>query len=65
MNVEVRSNGQYINGLTLDVSPVEALTIMNALRTLHEDGGRNELDRIASKELRQQIMSALEGKYGN
>lgn len=65
MNVTVRKDRQYIKSLMLEVSPVEAITIMTALKKLHEDGGRNEIDRIASKELRKQIMSALEGENGN
>lgn len=59
MNVTIRKDGQYIKGIVLDLSPVEGITVMTALDCLHKDGGRNELDRVASKELRQQIMFAL------
>lgn len=60
MNVALKKEGEYLKGVMLDLSPVETLTVISALDTLHKDGGRNELDRVASKEMRQQIMSVFE-----
>lgn len=60
MNVALKKEGEYLKGVMLDLSPVETMTVISALDTLHKDGGRNELDRVASKEMRQQIMSVFE-----
>lgn len=60
MDVTKKTDGVYFKGVVLDLSPVETLTVISALDTLHKDGGRNELDRVASKEMRQQIMSVFE-----
>ena len=60
MNVIVKNEGKYAKGTILELSVIETLTILTALRTLHNDGGRNELDRTAAKSMRKQIISALE-----
>ena len=62
MKVTVDKNEKTLNGVTLDLTPLDTLIILLALKTLHEDGGRNELDRIASKNMRKQILSAIKNK---
>ena len=61
MEVSVKRDGRYIKGVVLYLTPVESLTVLSALDTLHKDGGRNEIDRVASKEMRQKIMAEMEG----
>ena len=61
MNVEVKRSGHFLKGTTLELTPIETMTVLEALKCLHRDGGRNELDRVASKDLRKQILDAMKG----
>lgn len=60
MNVSVKRSKEAFKGVVLDLSPIETMIVLTALNTLHADGGRNEMDKVASKTMRQQILEEIE-----
>ena len=65
MKVFINGNKESFEGVVLDLSPIETKVVLAALEILHADGGENEIDRLASKSMRKQILEEMDVKGCN